>query len=71
MGDEWLNDLMICYTKKQIFRSIRDEKIIQHFEEMKERQMLVPHKKLVVMKNNRRLAFNTIYWALLSDLNRT
>jgi hypothetical protein len=22
MGDEWLNDLMICYTEKEIFRKI-------------------------------------------------
>ena len=26
MGDEWLNDLMICYTEKKIFRSIKNEK---------------------------------------------
>src|SRR6266540_7424696 len=26
MGDEWLNDLMICYTEKEIFRSISNEK---------------------------------------------
>ncbi|KAJ1276093.1 hypothetical protein BS78_05G187800 [Paspalum vaginatum] len=26
MGDEWLNDLMICYTEKGIFRSISNEK---------------------------------------------
>ena len=29
MGDEWLNDLMICYTEKEIFRSIKNEKIIK------------------------------------------
>ena len=48
MGDEWLNDLMICYTEKEIFRSISNEKIIQEFEDMKERQMLVPKNNLVV-----------------------
>ncbi|CAN6315813.1 unnamed protein product [Urochloa humidicola] len=42
MGDEWLNDLMICYVEKEIFRRISDEKIIQRFEEMKKRRMLVP-----------------------------
>ena len=26
MGDEWLNDLMICYVEKEIFRSITNEK---------------------------------------------
>ena len=49
MGDEWLNDLMICYTEKEIFRSISNEKkIIQRFEEMKGRRLLVPQKNLVV-----------------------
>jgi hypothetical protein len=41
MDDEWLNDLMICYTEKEIFRSISNEKIIKRFEEMKKRRMLV------------------------------
>ncbi|KAG2630629.1 hypothetical protein PVAP13_3KG538480 [Panicum virgatum] len=27
MGDEWLNDLMICYNEKEIFRKICNEKI--------------------------------------------
>jgi hypothetical protein len=26
MGDEWLNDLMICYNEKEIFRKIDNEK---------------------------------------------
>ena len=44
MGDEWLNDLMICYNKKDIFRKIGDEKIKKRFEEMKNRRMLLPKK---------------------------
>jgi len=47
MGDEWLNDLMICYTEKEIFRSISNEKIMKRFEEMKERRMLIPQKIVV------------------------
>ncbi|XP_066383478.1 uncharacterized protein [Miscanthus floridulus] len=35
IGDEWLNDLMICYTKKEIFRKIDNEKIKKRFQEMK------------------------------------
>jgi hypothetical protein len=27
MGDEWLNDLMICYNEKEIFKKIDNEKI--------------------------------------------
>jgi hypothetical protein len=36
LGDEWLNDLMICYIEKEIFMSIDNEKtIIKQFEEIK------------------------------------
>ncbi|KAG2622341.1 hypothetical protein PVAP13_3NG269500 [Panicum virgatum] len=38
MEDEWLNDLMICYIEKQIFRSI----------EMKKHPMLLPKQNVVV-----------------------
>jgi len=48
IGDEWLNDLMICYTEKEIFRSIKNDKIIKRFEDMKDRRMLVPRNNLVV-----------------------
>jgi len=48
MGDEWLNDLMICYTEKKIFRSIKNDKIIKRFEDMKTRRMLVPRNNLVL-----------------------
>jgi hypothetical protein len=27
--DDWLNDLMVCYTEKEIFKSINDELIIR------------------------------------------
>ena len=48
MGNEWLNDLMICYTEKKIFRSIKNDKIIKRFEDMKSWRMLVPRNNLVV-----------------------
>jgi hypothetical protein len=48
MGDEWLNDLMICYTEKEIFRSIKNDKIIKPFEDMKTRRILVHRNNLVV-----------------------
>jgi hypothetical protein len=47
MGDEWLNDLMICYNEKEIFKKIDNEKIKKRFQEMKRRRMLLP-KKVVV-----------------------
>ena len=42
---------MICYIEKQIFRSIGNEKIMQHFEEMKKRRMLLPKQNVVVCRS--------------------
>ncbi|KAG2574030.1 hypothetical protein PVAP13_7KG294901 [Panicum virgatum] len=47
MGDEWFNDLMICYNEKEIFRKIENEKIKKRFEEMKNRRMLMPKKLMI------------------------
>jgi hypothetical protein len=47
IGDDWLNDLMICYNENEIFRKIDNKKIKKRFQEMKKRRMLLP-KKLVV-----------------------
>jgi len=47
MGDEWFNDLIICYNEKEIFRKIENEKIKKRFEEMKNRRMLMPKKLMV------------------------
>jgi hypothetical protein len=48
MGDVWLNDLMICYNEKEIFRKIDNEKIKKRFQEMKKRVCYCLQKKLVV-----------------------
>jgi len=42
---------MICYVEKEIFRSITNEKIIQRFEAMKKRRMLLTQKNIVVAAN--------------------
>ena len=47
MGDGWLNDLMICYSEKEIFRKIGNEKIKKRFQEMKKRRTLLPEKLVV------------------------
>jgi hypothetical protein len=44
MGDEWLNNLMICYNEKEIFRKIGNAKIKKRFQEMKKHGMLLPKK---------------------------
>ena len=45
--DGWLNDLMICYSEKEIFRKIDNEKIKKRFQEMKKHRMLLPNKLVV------------------------
>ena len=40
--DDWLNDLMVCYTEKEIFKSIDDELIIRRFQRLKTRKMQLP-----------------------------
>jgi hypothetical protein len=40
--DDWLNDLMVCYTEKEIFKSVDDELIIRRFQRLKTRRMQLP-----------------------------
>ena len=42
VSNEWLNDLMVCYTERDIFRSIDDDAIIKSFQGMKNRRMNLP-----------------------------
>ena len=39
MGDDFLTDCLVCYIEKDVFRSIDNEVIIQHFQNMKTRRM--------------------------------
>ncbi|KAL0458689.1 UNVERIFIED_CONTAM: hypothetical protein Slati_0496100 [Sesamum latifolium] len=46
IGDEWLNDLMICYIERKIFADIDDEVILQYFQNMQTRRFqLVPRSR--------------------------
>ena len=42
VSDEWLNDLMVCYTEREIFKSIDDKTIMDRFQHMKSRRMDLP-----------------------------
>jgi hypothetical protein len=42
LSDGWLNDLMVCYTERQIFKSIDDAKIMKRFQSMKDRNGHLP-----------------------------
>ena len=38
IGDDWLNDLMICYVEKEIFAKIDDKKIMLRFHSYSNRR---------------------------------
>jgi len=38
MGDEWLNDLMVVYTEREVFKQIDNEPILQRFQKMATRR---------------------------------
>lgn len=42
MGDEFLTDCLVCYIEKDLFTSIDNEVIIQHFQNMKSRRTDLP-----------------------------
>jgi hypothetical protein len=42
IGDDWLNDLMICYVEKQIFAKVHDNQIMLRFHSYKDRRGHLP-----------------------------
>ena len=42
IGDDWLNDLMICYVEKEIFAKVDDKKIMLRFHSYNERRGHLP-----------------------------
>jgi hypothetical protein len=38
MGDQWMNDCLVTYIEKDIFKTINNEKIMQRFQGMKTRR---------------------------------
>jgi hypothetical protein len=40
--DDWMNDLMVCYTEKELFKSLDDEIITRRFQRLKTRRMQLP-----------------------------
>ena len=37
IGDKWMNDCLITYIEKDIFKTIKCEEIVQRFQNMKNR----------------------------------
>ncbi|XP_010230059.1 zinc finger MYM-type protein 1 [Brachypodium distachyon] len=48
LSDGWLNDLMVCYTEQEIFKSIDDAKITKRFQSMKDRRGHLPKERNVI-----------------------
>ena len=42
LSDEWLNDLMVCYIEREIFKGLDHDKIKKQFQAMKSRRMKLP-----------------------------
>jgi hypothetical protein len=42
IGDEWFNHLMVCYTKREIFKGLDDDTIMRRFQNIKTRKMNLP-----------------------------
>ncbi|KAI5682688.1 hypothetical protein M9H77_03916 [Catharanthus roseus] len=42
MGDEFLNDSLVCYVEQEIFKSIENEDILQQFQNMQTRRIKLP-----------------------------
>ena len=38
IGDQWINDCLVTYIEKNIFKTIEYEKIMQQFQNMKNRR---------------------------------
>jgi hypothetical protein len=42
MGDEWMNNNMLCYIERDMFVAIKDEKIVKHFQGLRTRKINLP-----------------------------
>ncbi|PUZ44072.1 hypothetical protein GQ55_8G060200 [Panicum hallii var. hallii] len=42
MTDGWLNDLMLCYIEREIFKGLDLQKIKKAFQKKKDRKMQFP-----------------------------
>lgn len=42
MNDDWMNSIMICYIKWDLFASIEDEKILKRFQSLKNHKINLP-----------------------------
>lgn len=48
ISDDWLNDLMVCYCEKRIFKSIHDDQIMIQFQKKSDRRAHLPREYNVI-----------------------
>ncbi|KAM7474856.1 hypothetical protein LguiB_022099 [Lonicera macranthoides] len=41
MGDEFMNDCLVTYIEQEVFNNINKEEVLQYFQNMKNRRMLL------------------------------
>jgi hypothetical protein len=44
ISDEWFNDLMVCYTERELFKALDNTTITKFFQGIKTRKMSLPHR---------------------------
>jgi len=44
MNDNWMNNSMLCYIERDLFASIKNDKILMRFQGLRNRKMNLPHK---------------------------
>ena len=42
MGDDWMNHRMVCYIERDVFVSVEESKIIERFQDYRNRKCLLP-----------------------------
>ena len=41
IGDQFLSDCMVCFVEKELLDSVSNEKVIQRFQKMNERRVIL------------------------------
>ncbi|XP_042415441.1 uncharacterized protein LOC122004654 [Zingiber officinale] len=57
MGDEWMNDSLVIYIEKDIFSTIENEQILQHFQRMQSRYGLMEIRSSIKWDKGKALRF--------------
>jgi hypothetical protein len=42
MGDEWMNNSILCYIERDMFVDVEYKKILKHFQDLRTRKLNLP-----------------------------